>query len=140
MICITKTRTLGDLRENLQRQEEQTRELQNRLREKEALLEDVSRSCASHDLVGMAEVLCRTFAEQADKSRDLEAERCRRLMAGLEHGRRKIETLQIFLSIAMRHIGRLEGLSLHSEEITLKPEHSRDLITAAQNYQNSLQP
>ena len=119
--------------------ERRVQSLEDQLGEKKRLVEELSRSYAGNDLTGIAEVLCRTLSGQMDRTRDLGERQVRGLMEGIEKSRQRIERLQVFIAIAMRHIGRLEGLSRCGGHIRLECSESRDLILAAEHYQRSLQ-
>ena len=112
-----------------------TQELQN----KTELIEHLARAYATHDLTGMFDGLRNTLSEQINKTRDHGAQQYWDLLGRLEQGHHQIQKLQTFISISMRHIGRMEGQAKLSNQIILSLEESRDVIHAAENYQNALQ-
>ena len=57
----------------------------------------------------MFDGLRRTLSEQIDKTRDHGSQQYWDLLERLELGHTRIEKLQTFIAITMRHIGRLEG-------------------------------
>lgn len=135
-----KDGVISSLHAGLEERDQTITRLTGELQSKTALIENLARAYATHDLAGMFDGLRRTLCEQIDKTRDHGAQQYWDLMERLERGRDQIHKLQTFISIAMRHIGRMEGQAKLTHQIVLTSEESRDVIQAAEIYQRTLQP
>lgn len=135
-----KDQTIAHLQQELSDKDQTIAHLTQELKNKTELIEHLARAYATHDLTGMFDGLRSSLSEQIDKTRDHGAQQYWDLLGKLEQGHNQIQKLQTFISIAMRHIGRMEGQAKLSNQITLSPEESRDVIHAAEIYQRTLQP
>jgi hypothetical protein len=113
-----------------------TKELQNR----DQVIENLAQSYAAHDMTAIFDGLRKSLSEQIDKTREFGGRQYWDLMGKLEQGHNQIQKLQGFIAVTMRHVGRMEGQAKLSNQITLSPEESRDVIHAAEIYQRTLQP
>ncbi len=134
-----RKRRVTVLQEELDAKDQTIAQLRQEVEEKTSLIETLAQSYACHDLAGMFDGLRKTLSEQIDKTREHGGEKYWDLMAKLERGHTQIQKLQTFISITMRHIGRMEGQAKASGQIRFTEVESRDVIVAAENYQNALQ-
>lgn len=123
------------LQERVQTIDQLTQELDSRNQQ----IEHLAESYAAHDMTAIFDGLRQTLSEQIDKTRDHSGQQYWHLLERLEQGRARIEKLQMFISIAMRHIGRLEGQIKSAGRVVFTDSESRDVITAAESYQKAIQ-
>ena len=127
------------LKKQLNEKDQTITQLTEELQEKNRLIESLAQSYAAHDLSGMFDGLRKTLSEQIDKTRNHGSQQYWDLLERLELGHSRIEKLQTFIAVTMRHIGRLEGQIRSSGRVVFSDTESRDVIAAAETYQNAIQ-
>ena len=132
-------RKTKELQEQLAHKDQTISHLSEELQSKTDLIEHLTQAYGAHDLSSMFDGLRNTLSEQINRTRDHGAQQYWDLLGKLERGREQIQNLQSFISVTMRHIGRMEGQAKTSNQITLSSEEGQDLIHAAELYQRTLQ-
>jgi len=136
MIKIITKKKLRSLEESSDRAIELEQTLSTEREEMERLAQQLAEAGTGFN--GLATVLCTTFATQLDKSRELGERQTTDLMTRIETVRQRHDILQNLVAAAMRHVGRLEGLTRNGEAVSIDPAICQELLEAADRFDRLL--